>query len=277
MSGIPADSHGKVGAKPGDKRGTTMFQTLRGGLASLIEAVAKSMPGVHIMQGVSVHTVTSLPQGGYRLPLSNGAALDVEQVVVTAPAFAAATLLEQLDKDAAAILAGIPYVSVATIAFCYPRSALKTHLPGTGFVVPSAEGITLTACTYVSSKWPHASREDQVLLRSYLGQAGREVRGWSEARLIETARRELGSLIDLEGEPTVTRLYHWENAMPQYRVGHLELMQRLGELIQRHNGLYLAGSAYKGLGLPDCIKQGEQAAEKVAAALVGQPIAPVSR
>lgn len=246
-----------------ERRGTTMFQTLRNGLQALIEQVTAKLTNVQVLTGVGVGAIEALPEGGYRLPLTNGADLWVEQVIVTAPAFAAADVLVKLSEPAAAILRGIPYVSVATVAFGYPKEAILQPLAGTGFVVPSAEGITLTACTYVTAKWPHASREDQVLLRSYLGQTGREVRGWSTDRIIETAKRELGAILPIGAEPNVVRVFHWEDAMPQYKVGHLQQMDRLVQLLSNYRGIHLAGSAYRGLGLPDCIKQGEQAAQNV--------------
>jgi oxygen-dependent protoporphyrinogen oxidase len=244
-----------------------MFQTLRGGLQAFAETVGQHLSGVRIITGVSVRSIEPLATGGYKLPLDNGEELIVQQAVVTAPAFAAADLVETISPEAAAILRGISYVSVATVAFGYPREAVQFRLGGTGFVVPSAEGLTLTACTYVSTKWPHASREDQVLFRSYLGHAGREVRGWSQDRLVETARRELSAILPLRAEPSVTRAYHWEDAMPQYKVGHLNQMAKLEQSLCNYPGLHVAGSAYRGLGLPDCIKQGKQAADNVLASL----------
>src|SRR5690606_19867607 len=143
--------------------------------------------------------------------------------IITVPAFAAARLLETVCPDAVPPLREIRSVSVMTCALGFDRADVDHPLDGTGFLVPSREGRSITACTWVSSTWAHTAGRDQVLLRGNLGRDGEEqVLALSDDVVVELVRRELRGLMGIDAAPTLARVYRWERAMPQYEVGHLE-------------------------------------------------------
>lgn len=253
----------RKGAPAGQAPAPT-FATLRCGLETLIEALVRALQaaGVTLRAGVGAERLAAA-DGGYRLGLSDGSEAVADAVLLATPAHAAADLLAPYG-DAAAELKAIPYASVATVALAYPADQLRRPLRGTGFVVPKSEGTTITAATWVSNKWPHASDPQHALIRCYVGRAGQEE--WVERPdqvVVEAVQRDLLKVIDLDAAPEFTRVVRWPRAMPQYRVGHLEAMARLDAAIARLPGLFLAGAAYRGLGLPDCIQQGQAAADQI--------------
>jgi oxygen-dependent protoporphyrinogen oxidase len=131
-------------------------------------------------------------------------------------------------------------------------------------VIPRSEGRQALACTWTSTKFPHRAPEDSALLRVFIGRAGQEdTLHWEESALLEAAREEVRSTLGINAEPILARVFLWERAMPQYNLGHPERVERIGSALARWPGLALAGNGYKGIGIPDCIHSGEEAAEKI--------------
>jgi oxygen-dependent protoporphyrinogen oxidase len=247
-----------------DGKPPPVFLTLRAGLNTLVEAlVARIEPHVAVLTGQRVAQLEPI-KGGYRLALDGGRALEAEAVVLTTPAYVTAELIEALSPRAAELLVKIPYASTAVVTLAFRCEDVEHPLDGTGFVVPRVEGRALTACTWSSSKWPGRAPEELVLLRGFFGRAGQEgILQLNDDELIELAVGELRDLLGLRGQPIVVRVHRWPRAMPQYSVGHLEHLAQIESALTEHSGIVLAGAAYRGIGLPDCIRQGREASEKI--------------
>lgn len=239
----------------------SMFLTLQGGLTVLTDTLADALQGERVITG---QAVTALNKRGerYELALSEGGRLEADGVIVAAPAFAAAKLLHKR-LSAAACLEQIRYVSVANLAFAYPREAVAHDLNGSGVLIPRGEGRMITAITWTSSKWLHAAPKGRVLLRAYIGRLGDQA--WTALPETELRRRvaaELEELMGIQAEPLFCEMSALPESMPQYPVGHVERLQVLrGELERTMPGVLLCGAGYGGVGIPDCIRQGKEAAE----------------
>jgi oxygen-dependent protoporphyrinogen oxidase len=159
----------------------------------------------------------------------------------------------------------IRYLSTATVVFAFPREAVRHPLRGTGFVVPRAEGISITAAAWISSKWPLRAPEGQVLLRAFLGGArDPDLMSKTDEQLTGAALDDMTKILGIRGTPTLTRLYRWNRSTPQQEVGHVELMQRIDAALARHPGLFVSAAGFRGVGIPDCI--GDARATAAAAA-----------
>lgn len=247
----------------------TMFMTLQGGLAELVESLAAKLGEVELMTqsrvvGIRQTGGDSAQMPGFIVQLEDGMKLNADAVVLATPAFVSAKVLEGFDRHLADRLREIPYVSTATISLAYRRSTFSHPLDGFGFVVPTVEQRRLMACTWTSTKFPHRATDDLVLLRCFVGRAGYEEIVWrDDPDLVQICREELRDLMGIVAEPVLVRVYRWERGMPQYQVGHLDWLAQLDQLLSHHPGLFLSGSAYRGIGLPDCIHDASQTASKV--------------
>jgi len=185
-------------------------------------------------------------------------------LILATPAWAAAELISAVDAGLAGDLAAIPYSSSVTVSLGYSQEALRVLPPGFGFLVPRSEGRRLLACTFVHNKFPHRAPEDRLLLRVFLGgSSDAEVLQIPDEEILRTVRVELRQILGLTAEPAFTRIYRWERSMAQYEVGHLERVAEIERLRAALPGLALAGNAYRGIGVPDCIKSGMDAAGEV--------------
>ena len=258
------------------KEAKPLFMTLRPGLSALVEALMARLHDVRVITGQRITQLERRSRNmksSYSLRLADGQLLEADAVVLTTPAHVAAELLEPLSPEAAELLAGIPAVSTAVVTLAFRRSQVEHPLDGTGFVVPPIEGRALTGCTWSSSKWPGVAPEGFALLRCFFGRAGQEdALKLSDEDLVHLAYEELRGLLGLRGEPLLVRVHRWPRAMPQYLVGHLDRLARIEEVLSEHPGLILAGAAYRGIGLPDCIRQAQEAAERVLSLLPPLPL-----
>lgn len=253
-------------------RSSSVFQTVRGGLARMVAATRQGLDGVRIVTGARVLRIEPEAGGSYRVRLEGGTAERFDAVLVTVPAHAAAGLVESWSPDASAGLSAIRFASTAVVAFAYPRAAVAHPMAGSGFLVPEAEGRTLTACTWVSAKWAHAAPPDTALLRCYVGRAGDDDRlRADDAELVRAVGEDLRELMGLDATPGLTRVFRWPRAMPQYAVGHLDAVVAVEAALAGHPRVRLAGGSYRGVGLPDCIRQGWEAADAVWSALGLEP------
>ena len=237
------------------KGGGSAFVTLRQGMAAFPETLARTLD---VKLGASVTRITHA-DGRFRV---DGTTYDVV-VVATGPDTAAA-LLDGIDAEAAVTLRGIRCGSSAAVFLGYRRADVAHPLDATGFVVGRDEGMSLTAATFVTSKWEDRGPEGHVLLRAFLGGAGREsVLERTDDELALLARRELGALLGHLGEPVLVRVERHHRASPQPDVGHTERMQRLAARLAASPGLFVIGNGYGGTGIPDCIKQARATAEAI--------------
>jgi oxygen-dependent protoporphyrinogen oxidase len=237
------------------------FVSLPNGVMELVTTLVAHLERVQIMAGVAVTAVS--PEGaGYQVTLANGQQLPADALILTTPAFASARLLAAVAPDVAETLAAIPYVSTATVSLAYATVDLHRPLAGYGYVIPAVENSDVLACTWSSSKWPDRAPAGSVLLRVYLGRYGRaDVLAQPDQVLVQMAIEEIRQTLFITAPPAFARLYRWPQAMPQYTLGHLERVAQIERGLAERPGLFVAGAAYRGVGIPDCILSGETAAE----------------
>ncbi len=235
------------------------FQTLRGGVGTLITALTERLPRVRTGRAVAAITRDG---DRWRVVLEGGETIDADGVVLAAPAHAAARMVP--DEKLAADFAGIPYLSTATVFFAFDESTVKCDLDGSGFVAPKGEAKIL-AGTYVSSKWDGRAPKGSVLVRAFLGGARGDVdvKNASDEELEAVAYSELERLMGSLGKPLFSRVFRYVDSNPQPVVGHGARMARIRTRLEEMPGVVIAGAAYDGVGIPDCIRQGRAAAEKL--------------
>lgn len=238
------------------------FLSLRRGMGELVSELAAGLPQSAVRTGAVVTRVTERSEGGWDVRLEDGSALAADAVLLASPAHAAARMVP--DTELSRELSGIPYVSTATIFLGWPRALVSHPLDGVGFVAPKGES-ALIAATWVTSKWEARAPEGHVLVRAFVGgtRGVVDVAGSSDAELIAVARRELERLMGRLGEPELTRVFRYVDSNPQPLVGHTDRLARIERRLAALPGLYLAGAAYDGVGIPDCVRQGRAAAERI--------------
>jgi oxygen-dependent protoporphyrinogen oxidase len=243
-----------------------LFMTLKGGLQQAIEAlVGKLEPGrIHLRQRVlAVEFDPSASPSGYRVRCEGGGAHGTDAVILALPTHECARLVAGIDTKLRDSLAAIPYSPAMTVSLAYD-AAVTSKLPrGFGFLVPQKENRRLLACTFVHGKFDHRVPAGKALVRCFLGGArDPEVLRLSDDEVVALVRRELREILNLSDDPLFHRLYRWPDSMAQYVVGHAERIEAIQKQLQKHPGLYLAGNAYSGRGLSDCIRTGTAAAQE---------------
>jgi len=234
-----------------------LFQTLKAGLGSLIQALgdaASSRLRVITDTAEAVEPV----EGGFSVRMAGGS-VEAKAVVLACQAYEAGALVRSLDPELARLLASIPYNSSITISLGYDRSAFDGPENGFGFLVPKKERGRLVACTWVGTKFPYRVPEDKVMLRCFLGGIAEE----SDERLTQQVCTELRDLMGVTARPVFSRVNRWPRSMAQYTVGHHRRVEAIQARLKALPGLYVAGNAYTGIGVPDCARMGRQAAERI--------------
>ena len=246
-----------------------LFTSLKNGMQQLVDALVSRLPASSLNAGTPVQRVQR-EKGGW--VISAGYASDeFDAVVMAIPAHAAAELLSVTNQNLASELRGIQYTSSVTVNLGYDRNVRASLPRGFGFLVPRSEGRRMLAATFVHNKFPYRAPVERALLRCFIGGARNEqVLQVPEDEIIGIVRDELRQIIKLKADPLFTRVYRWKNAMAQYGVGHLERLQRIESLLLQLPSLALAGNAYRGIGVPDCVRSGTEAANKALLA-VGLP------
>ena len=239
----------------------SLFVTFAGGMEELVTALAARLPAgaVALKQRVSA---LERAGGGWRVTTADGNAFEADRVIVATESHATARLTRYLDPSLANLLEEITYASAATVSLGYRRADVPHPLDGFGFVVPRTEGRALLAGTFSSVKYPGRAPEGHVLIRGFLGgMLNPRMLLEEDDALITRAREDLRAALGITAAPTLTRLYRWPASMPQYRVGHLSRIDTIERRVAGLPGLVLAGAAYRGVGLADCVHSGEAAAE----------------
>ncbi|MDP1767374.1 MAG: protoporphyrinogen oxidase, partial [Nitrospirota bacterium] len=272
---MTARKAGSSASLAGPKR--TMFVSLKNGLSDLVTALVARLTeqGVTLRGGCGVEALRvrshQLGRWMYDVILNDGSALSVDSLVLATPAYVSAELVRPLTPIAGGLLEMIPYASTATIAMAFPRAAVSGAAEGFGFVVPRAEGRDLIAATWTSLKWPHRAPSDQLLVRCYVGGVGREaILQLDDQALVARVREELASMCGVTAEPGYVEVNRWTKAMPQYTLGHLDRLNQIEGALSRYGGLVLTGAGYRGVGIPDCIRDGAIAADRVVRYLSGE-------
>ena len=240
----------------------SLFVTFANGMEELVSALASRLPPgavrvKHRVDGIERHG------RGWRLGGGLGPPVEADRVIVAAESYTASRLLRYADPALATLLGEIPYASSATVTLGYRRTDVPGPLDAFGFVVPRTEGRALLACTFSSVKYPGRAPEGHVLLRCFVGGAMNEdILGSDDGALALTARDELRQALGVTVEPVLTRIARWPKGMPQYQVGHSARVEALERCATMLPGLHLAGGAYRGVGIADCVRSGEEAADR---------------
>jgi oxygen-dependent protoporphyrinogen oxidase len=257
--------------RAGTAQAPSPFLSFKNGMGTLIDALERALPSDAVRAGAPVESVIPLAGGGFTVR-SAGASLVADAVILAAPAHASARLVG--DTELARELSAIPYVSTATVFFAVDKAAVAHDLRGFGFIVPPGEADVLAA-TWVSSKWEGRAPGGTALIRAFVGGArdpSRVVRS-SDDELVELAKSELERVMGSLGAPLFTRVYRYVDASPQPLVDHPARVARIRQRAGAIPGLYIAGAAFEGVGIPDCIRQAKEAAARVVSELVdGGPV-----
>jgi oxygen-dependent protoporphyrinogen oxidase len=238
------------------------FHSLPGGLSEMTGALVTAIGESRVRTGVGVTAIEG--HGPFHVHTTSGEVIPARAVILATPAYVTSGLTADRDKTLSRLCGEIPYASAATIALAFERDAIAHPLNGSGFVVPRAERTGLLAASWLSSKWPHRAPEGRVLLRTFVGGA-RDPQALErpDKELVTLSLDALRPLIGVRGQPLFTRVYRWMRANAQHEVGHLARMTAIDRALQQHPGLFVTGSGFRGVGIPDCIADARRTAVAV--------------
>ena len=259
--GMRKQSHGK--ALQGSR---SAFHTPTTGLAEIVEKLVECLSSNGVVLRLNTRAISIEPPttNTWRVTLDPAEVLETDYIILAAPAYASGSLVASFDAGLSSVLQSIPYVSTATVSLAYRLRDIPRGLDGYGYVIPRREGRRALACTWTSTKFSHRAPEGYALLRVFLGRAGQDV-PWDEDELLKLAMEELNQTLHVTAEPIISRLFLWDKAMPQYNLGHEDKLKQIDIALEKYPGLTLAGNGYRGIGIPDCIRSGEEAAERALA------------
>ncbi|MGA3028135.1 MAG: protoporphyrinogen oxidase [Bryobacteraceae bacterium] len=242
----------------GPRSSAPLFQSLKGGLASMADAIVRAA-GARLTAIRGAVEALEQASDGWRVRVDGGWR-SAGHVVLACRAYESAELLRPLAPELAGLLSTIPYTSSMTLALGYRRADVNHPLNGFGFLVPKAERGLLLGCTWVGTKFPHRVPDDKAVLRCFMTGASLDL---GDAEVVSTARAEIRRIMGVDAEPIFASIARWPRSMAQYTVGHAARVERIERLAAGLGGLQLAGSAYHGIGIPDCIRGGKLAAEGI--------------
>jgi oxygen-dependent protoporphyrinogen oxidase len=241
------------------------FVTPRGGVGRLVEALAERLPAESIHLNQPIHGIEQNTDGTWILQAADDKKLGAfAGVIVALPTPQAARLLESTDADLAGLLRRVEYASSAVVTFAFKNEHIGRALDGFGFVVPRVEKSNIVAASFSTVKFPGRAPDDTVLVRVFLGGAQRpEMVELPDAELVRIAGEELRKILKITGTAMTTDVAKWHEKMPQYHVGHVQLVDAIEERVNRIPGIALAGNGYRGVGIPWCVRSGDLAARKM--------------
>jgi protoporphyrinogen/coproporphyrinogen III oxidase len=236
-----------------------LFTSLTGGMQQMADAAVARLLAASLQPSQRVLSAT--PQaGGWQITLAQGLR-NFDCIILAVPAHVSAALLQTANPQLATELKGIHYTSSITINLGYGQNVRENLPPGFGYLVPRSQRRRMLACTFVHTKFPHRAPADRALLRCFMAASNdEELLSEPDDRIEKIIREELRDILGLNAQPLFFRVYRWDRAMAQYGVGHLERLERIERFRNTSPGLFLAGNAYKGIGVPDCIRSGNEAA-----------------
>jgi oxygen-dependent protoporphyrinogen oxidase len=237
----------------------SLFTSLQNGMLTLVDALVARTPNGALRLNACVEALRR--ESGKWLVVSGGRTEEFDGVILASPAYAAGALLASASAELAAELNAIRYSSSVTVILSYDKSVRAALPAGFGFLVPRTENRRIRAATFVHNKFSDRTPEDRALIRCFLGGTGdAEVLERSEDKILEMVRRELREILGIAAEPLLARVFKWTRAMAQYGIGHGARVERIRGLVAGMPGLALAGNAYGGIGVPDCVREGTEAA-----------------
>ena len=243
----------------------SLFVTLANGMQELVDSLAERLPeGAIRLNSPVTQLICDETSKIWQMTIDNNELLPADAVIVATPAFQTGAIISAIAKGAASELKQISYASTATVSLAYRRENFPRLPDSFGFVVPAVEHRKIMACTFSSLKYPGRAPENHLLLRAFVGGALQpELFGDGDAIMEQNVREELASLLGVRARPIFTRIWRHPNSMPQYHVGHEHRVKRIEASLSHFPRLALAGSAYHGVGISDCVRAGEEAAEKL--------------
>jgi oxygen-dependent protoporphyrinogen oxidase len=244
----------------------SLFVAPEEGLGSLVEAIAQRLPAGAIRLNSPVESLRASAGGGWELVLPGGEIAKPQAVILATPAPVAANILSDASPSLSASLRTIPYAGSVVALAGFRREQIAHAMDGFGFVIPEIERRQILSVSFASQKFAGRAPAGHVLLRVFLGGSARpEMLGKSDDEIKTIVLAELAELLGLKGEPELWRVQRWPAAMPQYHLGHLDRVAEIERGAAQLPGIELAGNAYRGVGIPFCIRSGEQAAERIVA------------
>lgn len=250
------------------------FVAPRAGMAELAQFIAARLPSDSIRTGAPLKTIRR-EQESWKLEFADRPAESYDGLILACGAPATARLMQHALPDLAGELHGIPHASAALVIMGVPRAAIGRPVDGFGVVAPLVENRKLLAISFASHKFPGRAPDDSVLIRAFVGGACQgELLENSDSQLIDIVRKELRELIDLCGREDFVEVARWNEAMPQYHLGHLERVARIERAVEKAPALEIAGNYLRGVGVPFCIRGGERAADRLAARFAPESNAP---
>jgi protoporphyrinogen/coproporphyrinogen III oxidase len=246
----------------GARGGGSLFLTLKEGLGELIGRLGELIRANTTVLHVAAEAIERIP-GGYRVR-AGGQSINAQDLVLACPAYQAAALLGGIAPELAELLDQVEYSSSLTLSLGYKKKEMPGSLKGFGFLVPKRERGRMVACTWVANKFSYRVPDDQVVLRCFFGGAGdAEILDESDESVVEIAKAELTLMMGLRIEPKFHHIARWPRSMAQYTVGHQDRVRQIETRVASTPGLHLAGNAYYGIGIPDCVKTGRDAAQRI--------------
>ena len=252
-------------AARGSEQAPSAFFSLRGGTHRLVQAVAEGLERTEIVSGRTAVVVDRVGNAGprYRVTLDDERSFESDAVVLAAPAQDAGNLVGSFAPGLAGLLGRMQSASAVSVYLAFRRENVAHPLDGSGFLSPRSEQGPIAGCSWMSSKWPGRSPQDHVLLRVFMRTGDDASDGDSDEVLIETATEALRSLLGMSGAPERAWVHRWADGLPQYKIDHTEWLESVDRELNAHPGLFLCGASYRGIGVPDCIRQGREAAERL--------------
>jgi oxygen-dependent protoporphyrinogen oxidase len=255
MRGLAKMGTAKTNAPP-------LFTSLKNGMQQLVETIVPRLNKASLITNEAVQSICS--EAGEWIVTAGTKSDRYQAVIFALPANAAAKLVSNCSPELAGELAQVGYSSSITVGLGYDRRVRQSLPPGFGFLVPRSEGKPLLAATFVHNKFPHRAPDERALLRCFFaGPNADKIWQLSDDAIIAVVRNELQQILGLRAEPLFARVYKWKAAMAQYGVGHFERLDRIERLRRQLPGFALAGNGYRGIGVPDCVRSGQEAAKEV--------------
>ena len=240
----------------------SLFQSFNNGMATLPETLAARLDG-SIRRAAEVAALSRVGER-WRLAFASGDSIDADAVICSAPAFAASRMLSELAPKAAEMLSRISYASAATVNLAFRESDFLRPPEAFGFVVPSCERRRIIAGSFSSFKFEGRAPRGAILIRAFVGGViQRAMMQLSDDEIIAAVRDEFRALLGVEAAPQFAEIRRWPDSMPQYEVGHLDRVTEIERIFAAIPSFALAGAAYRGVGIPDCVRSGEQAADAI--------------
>ena len=268
----PAPPRPQSDGRPSGPR--SLFTTLRDGMSQITDRLAAQLAPGSVHLSSPVESITR--QGDAWLVETAFGRERYDAIILATPAWTAGGLLRPTHHALGEALQSVPYSSSITVTAGYNRDDLRTLPLGFGYLVPTTENRRMLACTFVHNKFAGRTPSDKGVLRCFLGGSGNEsLLDQTDAQLTAIVEQELADVLGLRAKPNFVRIARWRQSMAQYGVGHLDRMQTVREAVASLPGLALAGNAYEGIGVPDCIRTGQQAADAILKSLQQKEAAPI--